>query len=150
MSNEDLKQVITGWIPEAQFEENQFLNVIVDHSKLHALAKTLRHDAATAFDYLYCQSGVDWKDHFLVVYHLSSKSLKHELVLKARINDRQNPEIDSVSDLWRTAEMHELEIFDLFGIKFKNHPNLRRLFLDDTWGFPLRKDYADDLNIVSL
>ena len=150
MSNEELKQLVSQQISDAVFEEGQFLNVIVDASKAYTLLKSLRENPEAQFDYLFCESGVDWKDFFYVVYHLSSKHHKHTLVVKAKISDRINPEIQSVADIWKTAEMHELEIFDLFGIKFTNHPNLRRLFLDDTWGFPLRKDYTDETNMVSL
>ena len=68
-----------------------------------------------------------------------------------KIEDRQNPKIDSMYSLYKTADFHEREIFDLFGIKFNNHPDLRRIFLDDDWeGFPLRKDYVDEVNIVEL
>lgn len=150
MSNEELKNIILAQVPEAVFEENQFLNATFPAEKLHGLAKFLRSDAATDFDYLVCVTGVDWKDHFSVVYHLQSWKHKHMVVLKARIADRQDPKVDTVSDIWKTAEMHEREVFDLFGIKFNNHPDLRRLFLDDTWGFPLRKDYTDDVTIVQL
>ena len=150
MTAEDLKQFITQQVPEAVFEESQFLNAIVDGDKAYSLLKSLRENQDTEFDYLFCESGVDWKDFFYVVYHLVSRKHKHIVVVKAKVSDRVNPEVRSVADLWKTAEMHELEIFDLFGIKFTNHPNLRRLFLDDTWGFPLRKDYTDETNIVAL
>jgi len=150
MSNEELKQLVSQQIPDAVFEEGQFLNVVVDASKAYTLLRSLRENPESQFDYLFCESGVDWKDFFYVVYHLNSKHHKHTLVVKAKISDRINPETQSVADIWKTAEMHELEIFDLFGIKFINHPNLRRLFLDDTWGFPLRKDYTDETNMVSL
>jgi NADH:ubiquinone oxidoreductase subunit C len=150
MTSEEIKQYITQQIPEVVFEEGQFLNAIVDGDKAYSILKALRENPETEFDYLFCQSGVDWKEYFYVVYHLTSKRHKHTVVLKAKITDRVNPQIESVAGIWKTAEMNELEIFDLFGIKFNNHPNLRRLFLDDTWGFPLRKDYTDDVNIVSL
>jgi len=150
MTSEELKQVILLQIPEAVFEEAQFLNAIVDGDKAFPLLKSLRESPETEFDYLFCESGVDWKEFFYVVYHLVSRKHNHTLVLKAKITDRVNPHIASVAGIWKTAEMHELEIFDLFGIKFTNHPNLRRLFLDDTWGFPLRKDYTDETNIVAL
>ena len=150
MTNEELKQFITQQVPEAVFEETQFLNVVVDVSKAYPLLKTLRENPDAEFNYLFCESGVDWKEFFYVVYHLTSMRHKHTLVVKAKISDRVDPKIQSVADIWKTAEMHELEIFDLFGIKFTNHPNLRRLFLDDTWGFPLRKDYTDETNMVSL
>ena len=150
MSNEELKQFVSQQIPDIVFEESQFLNAVVDASKSYTLLKTLRENPDAEFDYLFCQSGVDWKDFFYVVYHLTSKRHKHTLVVKAKISDRIDPKTQSVADIWKTAEMNELEIFDLFGIKFTNHPNLRRLFLDDTWGFPLRKDYSDEINMVSL
>lgn len=150
MTNEELKTFISAHTPEAVFEEAQFLNAIVPADKLHALAKTLRENPHTNCDYLICLSGVDWKDHFMVVYHLQSRKHKHVFVVKAKITDRVNPSVDTVCDIWKGANLHEREVFDLFGIKFNNHPDLRRLFLDDTWGFPLRKDYVDDVTIVQL
>jgi len=150
MSTEELKQRITQQFPETVFEESQFLNVIVDGAAAHKLLGQLRNEPDLDFDYLFCESGVDWKEFFYVVYHLVSRKHRHSIVVKAKITDRINPETASAADLWKTAEMHELEIFDLFGIKFLNHPNLRRLFLDDTWVFPLRKDYTDETNIVAL
>ncbi|MBI3502514.1 MAG: NADH-quinone oxidoreductase subunit C [Bacteroidetes bacterium] len=147
MTNEELKTFISAHAPETVFEESQFLNAIIPAEKLYLLAKTLR---AADYDYLICVSGVDWKDHFMVVYHLESRKTKNVFVLKAKITDRVNPAVDTVCDIWRTAELHEREVFDLFGIKFNNHPDLRRLFMDDTWGFPLRKDYVDDVTIVQL
>ncbi|MFI5163675.1 MAG: NADH-quinone oxidoreductase subunit C [Bacteroidia bacterium] len=150
MNNEELKTFITAHTPEATFEESQFLNAIIPAEKTHALAKHLRENPDADFDYLICLSGVDWKDHFMVVYHMTSRKHKHIFVLKAKITDHVNPEGQTVSDIWKTAYLHEREVFDLFGIKFKDHPDLRRLFLDDTWGFPLRKDYQDDVTIVSL
>lgn len=150
MTNEELKQFISAHAPETAFEEAQFLNAIIPSEKIYSLAKHSRENPDSDFDYLFCLSGVDWKEHFMVVYHLTSRRHKHTFVLKAKIADRNNPAIDSVCDIWRTAEFHEREVYDLFGIKFINHPDLRRLFLDDTWGFPLRKDYSDDVTIVSL
>ena len=147
MTNEELKSFIIVHVPETVFEETQYLNAIIPSEKLHALAKDLRN---AYYDYLISVTGVDWKDHFSVVYHLQSRESKHVFVLKAKITDRVNPVVDTVSDIWKTAEMHEREVFDLFGIRFNNHPDLRRLFLDDTWGFPLRKDYVDDITIVQL
>jgi NADH-quinone oxidoreductase subunit C len=150
MTNEELKTFISAHTPETTFEEAQFLNAIIPSEKVHELAKHLRKEAAADFDYLFCLSGVDWKDHFMVVYHMTSRRHKHTFVLKAKILDRNNAVIHTVSDIWKTAEFHEREVYDLFGIKFTDHPDLRRLFLDDTWGFPLRKDYQDDVTIVSL
>lgn len=147
MTNEEVKAFITAHAPDAVFEETQFLNATVPADKLYALAKDLRN---SGYDYLISLSGVDWKDYMMVVYHLQARATKHVFVLKVKVADRVNPAVDTVCDIWRTAELHEREVFDLFGIKFNNHPDLRRLFLDDTWGFPLRKDYVDDVTIVQL
>jgi len=147
MTNEEVKTFISAHTPEAAFEEAQFLNAIIPSDKLYALAKEFRN---AGYDYLICVTGIDWKDHFIVAYHLQSRKTKYVFVLKAKILDRVNPAVDTVCNIWRTAELHEREVFDLFGIKFNNHPDLRRLFLDDTWGFPLRKDYTDDVTIVQL
>jgi NADH-quinone oxidoreductase subunit C len=152
MVKEQLIEKILQLLPEAQISENtQFPEIIVPKEKLHSLAKNLKLDENTQFDYLFCLSGVDWPDKLSVVYHLTSTKFNHSVVLKAFISDRENPEIDTVSDIWRTAEYHEREVFDLFGIRFNNHPDMRRLFLDDEWkGYPLRKDYVDDINMIEF
>jgi NADH-quinone oxidoreductase subunit C len=78
---------------------------------------------------------------FEVVYHLHSVEHKRRLRLKCRLGGA-NPEIESVTSVWRGANWYEREVFDLFGIRFLNHPNLRRIMLPDEWeGYPLRKDY---------
>jgi NADH-quinone oxidoreductase subunit C len=130
-------------------EGKQYLEVTVPPSKLHSLAKQLRERKESEFDFLFCLSGVDYKEALGVVYHIRSTTYDHVIVLKTRTSDRENPHLDSVSDIWKTADLHEREVFDLLGIKFTNHPDLRRLFLDSSWGFPLRKDYVDDINIVT-
>jgi NADH:ubiquinone oxidoreductase subunit C len=72
------------------------------------------------------------------------------MVLKAKVN-RENPQIESVSKFYKTADMLEREVFDLFGIQFINHPDLRRLLLTEDWvGYPLRKDYEDPINMIRL
>ena len=78
---------------------------------------------------------------FEVVYHLQSIARNERLRLKCRLGG-ENPEIDSVTSVWRSANWFEREAFDLFGIKFRNHPDLRRILMPDDWeGHPLRKDY---------
>jgi NADH-quinone oxidoreductase subunit C len=130
-------------------EGKQFLEVTVPPAAIHDLAKQLREREESQFDFLFCLSGVDYGTDLGVVYHLRSTNFDHTVVLKTRTSNRENPVIDSVTDIWQTAEFHEREVYDLLGIKFKNHPDLRRLFLDNSWGFPLRKDYVDDINIVT-
>ena len=130
-------------------EGKQYLEVNVPPASLHQVAKQLREREETQFDFLFCLSGVDYGTDLGVVYHMRSTKFEHVVVLKTRTSDRENPVIDTVCDIWQTAEFHEREVFDLLGIKFNNHPDLRRLFLDNSWGFPLRKDYVDDINIVT-
>jgi NADH-quinone oxidoreductase subunit C len=130
-------------------EGKQYTEVTVPSSKLYSLAKQLREREEVKFDFLFCLSGVDYGQDLGVVYHLRSTVYEHTIVLKARTSDREHPQLDSVADIWLTADFHEREVYDLLGIKFTNHPDLRRLFLDNSWGFPLRKDYADDINIVT-
>lgn len=150
MDNGTLKEFIEKQIPEVEFEDNeQYLIAIVPAAVIHKFSLELKNNQETLFDYLFCLTGVDHPDHMQVVYHLNSSQLKHSVVIKAKIDNREKPEIDSVCDIWRTAEFHEREVYDLFGITFGNHPDLRRIFLEDDWvGYPLRKDYEDPYNIV--
>ena len=151
MTNEALQNLITPWIPELEFteEKSQFLNITVQPEQLHQLMTQLKSNPDTNFDYLYCLSGVDWGKELGVVYHLESTTHRHQIVVKVKTEDRENPTFETVCKIWYTAEFHEREVFDFFGIQFNNHPNLKRLFLTEEWdGFPLRKDYVDEINMV--
>lgn len=129
-------------------EGGQFLNGNVDKANIVAVMKKLRDELG--FDYLFCLTCVDWKTHFTMMYHLRNLSTLDELVIKSKIEDVTAPAIDTVSHLWQTANFHEREVWDLFGVKFYNHPDLRRIFLDEEWpGFPLRKNY-EDANMIEL
>lgn len=150
MDKTELVQFLKNLVKECEITEGkQFAEVILTPGKLHDTARELKENKDTLFDFLFCLSGVDYGKELGVVYHLRSTTYGHSVVIKTRTGDRTNPEIDSVTDLWETADFHEREAYDLLGIKFKNHPDLRRLFLDRSWGFPLRKDYVDDINIVT-
>ena len=151
MINEALQNLISSWIPELEFteEKSQFLNITVQPGQLLQLMTQLKSNPETNFDYLFCLSGVDWGTALGVVYHLESTTHRHQLVVKVKTEDRVNPTFDTVCEIWRTAEFHEREVFDFFGIVFTNHPNLKRLFLTEDWdGFPLRKDYVDEINMI--
>jgi NADH:ubiquinone oxidoreductase subunit C len=149
MENTVLKSMIKGLLPEIVFVENkQYTEVFVPGEKLHAFCESLRNSPEGQFDYLISLTAVDWNDHFVLVLHLTSSTFRHMLVVKTKISDRDKPEVETVSDIWKTAEFHECEVFDLFGIRFRNHPNLRRLFLDDDFGFPLRKDFTDESRMI--
>ncbi|WP_297792952.1 NADH-quinone oxidoreductase subunit C [uncultured Eudoraea sp.] len=151
MTNQSLQELIGSWSPNLEFNEegSQYLNVSVPPEELHAIMLNLKQNEQTSLDYLFCLSGVDWGEELGVVYHLESTEFRHSLVVKTQTSDRENPILDSVYDIWATAEFHEREVFDFFGIRFSNHPNLKRLFLTDEWeGFPLRKDYEDNINMI--
>jgi NADH/F420H2 dehydrogenase subunit C len=138
--------------PAATFEENsQWPTMNIESVDWRKLAEALKSDNELAFDYLFCVTCVDWKTHLTMVYHLSSTTHRHTIVVKAKIADRNNAKIDSVYNIWATAELNEREAYDLFGVHFTNHPDLRRLFLTEDWvGYPLRKDYEDPINMIKL
>lgn len=153
MTNEALQGLIGSWLPDLEFTEleSQFLNIHVPAEQLYALMTQLKSHPETQFDYLFCLSGVDWGEKLGIVYHLESITKRHMVVVKVSTEDRESPVFDSLYDIWATAEFHEREVFDFFGIKFTNHPNLKRLFLTEDWiGYPLRKDYEDDTNMILL
>ena len=152
MDQSQLKEWVTGIVPDATFEENkQFAVVTVAPDKLLSLLKNLKESPETAFDFLFCITGADWNNKLMVIYHLESTLHKHRIEIKTGTDDREKPILDSVYSLYKGAELHENEIFDLFGITFKGHPNLRRMFMPEDWaGFPLRKDYVDEVNIIDL
>ena len=127
----------------------QFMEVKVPASGLYQLARQLKENQDSCFDFLFCLTGVDYGQDLGVVYHLRSTKTNQTVVLKTTTSDRKNPQFDSVSDIWRTAEFHEREVFDLLGIRFINHPDLRRFFLPGNAGYPLRKDFVDDINVVT-
>jgi NADH-quinone oxidoreductase subunit C len=117
-------------------------DVIVDSESLYKVAEYLKNSDEFEFDYLANLTAVDYMDYFEVIYNLTSLKNNHSLVLKTRCYDRENPNVSSVVDLWRTADYQERETFDLFGIFFEGHPNLKRLFLWEGFeGHPLRRDY---------
>lgn len=147
-----LQEKLLSICPAATFEENtQWPVMNIESTEWRKLAEQLMNDPELAFDYLFCVTGVDWKSHLTMVYHLSSTIHRHTIVVKAKIADRNNAAIESVYNIWATAELNEREAFDLFGIHFTNHPDLRRLFLTDDWvGYPLRKDYEDPINMIKL
>jgi NADH-quinone oxidoreductase subunit C len=119
-------------------------SLTVDRGGIVALCEFLRDDDALAFDFLADLCGVDRhpaEPRFEVVYHLYSVRHGHRLRLKVALGE-EDPVVDSVTAVWETADWHERECFDLFGIRFRNHPDLRRILLpDDFEGHPLRKDF---------
>jgi len=151
MTNEDLKIKLSELFSSATFEEPaEWVTITVEPTGWKNIAQQLRSTANLDFDFLFCITCVDWKTHLTMVYHLTSTIHRHTIVVKSKL-DRNDPQIETVSDIWRTAEFHERETYDLFGVRFINHPDLRRLFLTEEWnGWPLRKDYEDPINMIKL
>lgn len=110
---------------------------------IHDISEYLRDDPDLQLDSLMCLSGVDYgpEKTLGVVYHLASTSHRHKITLKVEL-PRQDGSLPTVSDIWRTADWHEREAYDLYGMRFENHPDPRRILLPDDWeGHPLLKDY---------
>ncbi len=151
MTNEELKQYISALFPTVTYDETgEFLNILIASTELKPLIKTLRYEDDLKFNFLFCLTCIDWKTNLMMVYHLISKTHKHIVVIKAKIADVVKPEIETVCDIYQTANFHEREVYDLFGVNFKNHPDMRRLLLDESWeGYPLRKNYVDE-NMITI
>ena len=137
-----LQQKFPGAILDTRLEGvfDPFIKVAPD--RIRDVALFLRDAEQMLFDSLMCLSGVDYTGGKLgVVYHLNSTKLNHKIVLKVDVTV-ENPHCQSVEAVWKTANWHEREAFDLFGIVFDGHPDLRRILMPDDWeGHPLRKDY---------
>ncbi len=138
----NIKEKIGSFLPEAVFEEGQYITVSVPADKVHALALYLRDDADLRFDYLANLTGMDWGESLGVIYHLNSTTYNHWVIVKTSTTDKENPLLYSVGDVWATALINEREIHDFYGIRFINNPDMRHIFLRNDWkGFPFRKDY---------
>ena len=152
MNNEELKAKITELLPAATFDESgEWLNVTIEPAAWLLLAGQLRNDPSLYFDHLFCLTCIDWKTHLTMVYHLSSTKYRHNMVIRSTL-DINKPEIESVSHIWQTANFHEREVYEMFGVNFLNHPDLRLLILPDGWEGknPMRKDFEDPVNMIRL
>jgi NADH:ubiquinone oxidoreductase subunit C len=151
MEREELQQYLGG-LGSMTFEEGgEWINLFVEPTDFRALMEQLRRDEQLGFDYLFCLTCVDFKTHLTMVYHLSSTHYRYNIVVKSKL-EREQPEIETVCDIWRTAAFHEREVFELFGVNFRNHPDLRLLILPEGWEGknPLRKDFEDEVNMIKL
>ena len=116
--------------------------MLVKKENLFEVIEYLKNNSELDFDYLNYITATDYYDYFEVVYQLTSREHNHTLVLKTRCYERDNHSLPSIVSLWRGADLQEREIYDLIGITFEGHPNLKRLVLWEGFeGYPLRKDY---------
>lgn len=130
-------------------------SITVEASHLLKVVEFLKNNKETSFNSLHCISGVDYMDHMEVCYMLTNfdPNAVRNLTLKVKLTDRINPTVDSIVSQYVAADFLEREVYDMFGIKFNNHPDLRRILCPDDWqGFPLRKDYVaqKDYNGMSV
>lgn len=119
--------------------------VVVPAEILPSLALWLRDEPDLSFGMLCDHTAIDWvaENRFELIYQLYSPEHHHYLAVFASA-PRETPETPSVSGVWSIAEWQEREVYDMFGITYSGHPDLRRLLMEDDWqGFPLRKDYKD-------
>ena len=152
MQNEELKSKLTELLPAAGFEEaGEWITIHIESTEWLSFAKQLRTDATLLCDFLFCVTCIDWKTHLTMTYHLTSTTYRHNIVVKAKLNFT-DPEIESVSSIWKTADFHEREVYEMFGVNFLNHPDLRLLILPDGWEGknPMLKDFEDPVNMIKL
>lgn len=132
--------------PEVEIVEYRGeVTAIVKRESIHQVCLFLRDDPYMLCDYIVHVSSVDWpKDpaRFEVVYEVYSVLKRHRIRIKTRVSE-SDPRVDSMVDIWKGAEFMEREVFDMMGIRFDNHPDLRRILLPDDYpeGYPLRKDF---------
>jgi len=137
---QEIAKKVLEKIPESVIESTDSC-IIVKPELILQVIQLLNTAPDLKFNYLNCITGVDYLDYLEVVYHLTSMDLNHSLVVKVRC-DRENPEVPSIYSLFRGADYQEREIYDLLGIKFTGHPNMKRLFMWEGFeGHPLRRDY---------
>jgi NADH-quinone oxidoreductase subunit C len=116
--------------------------ILVESNSILKVCRYLKQTAGLDFDYLVNLTGVDYLDYLEVVYHLASLKHNQSLVLKTRCYDREHPTVPSVTTIWQGADFQEREAYDLLGIRFEGHPNMKRIFLWEGFqGYPLRRDY---------
>ncbi len=141
--SELIEKAIRDAFPQAVLESKDVfgvLNIKIDARALLGVCEMLH--AQHGFDYLADITAIDWKDRIEVVYQLTALASNTKIALRVDL-DEQKPEVNSLASVWKGANYQEREVFDLFGVKFTGHPDLRRILLPEDWeGYPLRKDYV--------
>jgi NADH-quinone oxidoreductase subunit C len=140
LSTEAVGKAIANKFPAAIAEINEKA-IIINRDFLFEVAGFLRDNENFSCDYLNYLTAVDYYDYFEVVYQVTSLKYNHTIVFKTRCH-RDNPAVPSMVNLWKGADFQEREVYDLLGIVFEGHPNLKRIFLWEGFqGYPLRKDF---------
>ncbi len=141
LAGKEVADRIAAQFPEAVVRYDDTA-VFIGSEHILDVCRCLSGTPGLDFDFLVNLTGVDYTDFFEVVYHLLSLKNNHSIVLKTRCYDRDNPVLPSVTPIWRAADLQEREVFDLLGVKFEGHEDLKRIVLWDGFeGHPLRRDF---------
>jgi NADH-quinone oxidoreductase subunit C len=141
LSGQEIAALISEKFPSAVIEHANFA-IVIQGEYLVKIAGYLKNNPEHSYNYLADITSVDYLDYFEIIYRLTSIEHNRSLILKTRCFIRDNPEMASLTGLWKGADLIEREIFDLMGISFTGHPDMKRIFLWEGFkGFPLRKDY---------
>jgi NADH-quinone oxidoreductase subunit C len=136
-----LAEVIRQHFPQAILETTDTA-LFLQPQDLAEIASFLKSSPGLEFNYLVSITGVDYLEYFEVVYHILSITHNHSATLKVKVYGREDPTVPSVVPVWKGADLQEREVYDLMGIRFEGHPNLKRVLLwDEFEGHPLRKDF---------
>lgn len=148
----DIKEKISGLAADITISTQGDWIAKIPVESFRMVAERVCHDPEEPMDYLRDIVGMDWGENGLgALYYLESTRTHQQIVLKTSVNNREQAFIPSVCDLWKTAEIKEREVFDFFGIRFLNNPDMRRIFLREDWkGYPLRKDYDMNSNPLNM
>ncbi|MDA0837727.1 MAG: NADH-quinone oxidoreductase subunit C [Planctomycetota bacterium] len=129
---------------ENAYRDPEMPVLMVDADSVADVCQFLRDTKGYEFNFLKNITAVDFEEHMHVVYHLYSMDLRHKIMIKVQVG-REQPVVQSVEPVWCGANWQEREVYDLFGIKFAGHSDLRRIMLPEDWqGYPLRKDYVHE------
>ena len=138
---EEVAEKIGEQLPGVVVEYSE-TSVLINSESVYEVCRFLNQTAGFDFDYLTNLTGVDYLDYLEVVYHLVSMKHNHSVVLKTRCYDRESPTVPSVTPIWAGADLQEREVYDLLGISFEGHYNMKRIFLWEGFqGHPLRRDF---------
>ena len=142
MNSEKIKLIISKFSDKVDFSDEDEVLLVKDVSSWFQIADFLKNDKDLVLDYLMCITAYDTGDsnNFGLAYNLHSTKLKHSLEIRLEFVD--GTEIHSIESLWKAADWHEREAFDMMGVKIINHPDMKRILLPEDWeGYPLRKNY---------
>jgi len=148
MTYENIQNDLAKQFSNLTFEEEgqQFLNIHVSLEDYYNLMLAVKE---MGFDSLYSMIGMDWGKELGIINHLEDSATRTMIAVRVKIENRETPEIETIENIWKNAHLNEREIFDLFGINFKEHSVMKRLLLPEDWeGYPMRKDWMDDTKMI--